>query len=87
MFFHFVWEFIFLYFCILIASPVDFDEDEAIEEAVRRSLLEESVQSSQHSRYTCLACILLVMLHHPKTRSVWFSCVLVVAIILFVSKV
>ena len=38
----------------LINSPIDVDEDEAIEEAIGRSLLEESVQSLQDSRYTCL---------------------------------
>ncbi|XP_039664334.1 uncharacterized protein LOC120563900 [Perca fluviatilis] len=34
--------------------PIDVEEDEAIEEAIRRSLLEESVQSLQDSRYTRL---------------------------------
>ncbi|XP_056438179.1 G2/M phase-specific E3 ubiquitin-protein ligase-like isoform X2 [Gadus chalcogrammus] len=31
--------------------PIDIEEDEAIEEAIRRSLLEESVQPSQDSRF------------------------------------
>lgn len=42
----------------LISSPIDVEEDEAIEEAIRRNLSEESVQSSlQNSRYTCIAHI------------------------------
>ena len=51
---HFVREWIF-YPCVLINSPIDIEEDEAIEEAIRRSLLEESVQPLQDSRYTCFA--------------------------------
>lgn len=37
--------------------PIDLEEEEAVEEAIRRSLEEESVQSLQESRYFFVALI------------------------------
>lgn len=47
-------EYIFYILLCGISSLIDAEEDDAIEEAIRRSLSEEPVQSFQDSRYICI---------------------------------
>lgn len=47
-------EYIFYILLCGLSSLIDAEEDDAIEEAIRRSLSEEPVQSFQDSRYICI---------------------------------